>query len=557
MKINGRGPNPLIADALRNPQDEGVLGFHARQTSSPQKQVCHSQENQQVFRIPGSPSSNVRKLRGSHKEQTCDLYGLIEPFQPGPVAPGTQRQLARWNQFPRRTQPAVTFSEFQASTQSSKLSGGAVIWPKKKTRPKVKGDKTEDDIEGPHTLVGGNPTSAFRNASLGVSPTCRTPAGAGTRSLSLTVSPLNDTDFNQEDLLELKDCGSLVILGSQSATGRKSLVLVDKTRKRRTLVRRKSRPVPDVRKTCRKRSIPNSELLLAVTDARLEDKASLLNVPTPCTSTRTSPNKDLAQTGGVGSYESPDAQELPVVCATSNQSEVSAVNRCGNSDQDEFATPRSCDIDKSCFCSATGTEVRQSGDSTPANPQASEESEVDVESKPEGEFKYEVGDVICLGPNVDTVFRLSPAIIMKVAEDHCTAAVLDSERRLGIGECWPYYGQIAMLESSVLRLGSRIVVHGMKGQRTKRLNGFSGEVIRHPREGHPSFIAKPSRPDQPQLTVCVRFDDPVGAGERSALIEPRFLLAEPEYFQRVSDSLEKAIAAANLDVVYAPPSGSM
>jgi len=66
----------------------------------------------------------------------------------------------------------------------------------------------------------------------------------------------------------------------------------------------------------------------------------------------------------------------------------------------------------------------------------------------------------------------------------------------------------------------------MAGSRTKHLNGLAGVISEHPREGHPTFIRKPSRPDKPRLTVCVVFSDPIAAKGRSALLEPQFLKGE-------------------------------
>jgi len=159
------------------------------------------------------------------------------------------------------------------------------------------------------------------------------------------------------------------------------------------------------------------------------------------------------------------------------------------------------------------------------------------------ERHVEVGDIVILGAGAPTEYRMCPAIVTKLADLHCTVVVLDSERRIGIGECWPNYVDISMVESSKLRLDSRVVVHGMQGVRTKRLNGFPGVVAAHPRQGHPTFVNKPRNPDRPQLTVCVRFEDPQAAGEHSALIEPRFLLTYDMAVQEMSASLEDALSA--------------
>jgi len=151
--------------------------------------------------------------------------------------------------------------------------------------------------------------------------------------------------------------------------------------------------------------------------------------------------------------------------------------------------------------------------------------------------EVEPGDLVLLGPGVPHEYRLCPAVVTKVAERHCTVVVLNSEQRIAVGECWPGFRDIAMVENRMLRLGTRVVVQGMQGQRTQRLNGFSGVVSLHPKQGHPTFVCKPSAPGQPQLTICVCFDDPEAAGERSALIEPRFLQPYDDAVQKMSNSL--------------------
>lgn len=156
---------------------------------------------------------------------------------------------------------------------------------------------------------------------------------------------------------------------------------------------------------------------------------------------------------------------------------------------------------------------------------------------PEAVTEVEPGDLVLLGPGVPHEYRLCPAVVTKVAERHCTVVVLNSEQRIAVGECWPGFRDIAMVENRMLRLGTHVVVQGMQGQRTQRLNGFSGVVSLHPKQGHPTFVCKPSAPGQPQLTICVCFDDPEAAGERTALIEPRFLQPYDDAVQKMSNSL--------------------
>mmetsp|Transcript_103337 Transcript_103337/g.269165 ORF Transcript_103337/g.269165 Transcript_103337/m.269165 type:complete len:543 (+) Transcript_103337:18-1646(+) len=138
----------------------------------------------------------------------------------------------------------------------------------------------------------------------------------------------------------------------------------------------------------------------------------------------------------------------------------------------------------------------------------------------------ELGDVVVLGRGVPSEYRRALAVVSKVASGHCTVVVLDEDRRIGIGECWPAMSDI-VLESSLLRLGSRVCIDNMQGARTRRLNGLMGTISAHPREGHPVFIQKPGEGHRPKLVVCVTFDNPKVAGERSALVEPRFLLPAP------------------------------
>merc|ERR1712232_612080 len=132
------------------------------------------------------------------------------------------------------------------------------------------------------------------------------------------------------------------------------------------------------------------------------------------------------------------------------------------------------------------------------------------------------GDVVVLSNGVPQEYRRCPAIVTKISELHCTVIVLDEQQQVGIGECWPALEDVS-LESTMLRMGSEVVVHGMAGARTKHLNGLTGTISEHPREGHPSFIRKPSCPETPHLTVCIRFHDTSAAQSRTALIEPRFL----------------------------------
>jgi len=134
----------------------------------------------------------------------------------------------------------------------------------------------------------------------------------------------------------------------------------------------------------------------------------------------------------------------------------------------------------------------------------------------------EVGDVVTLGSRAPEEHRGAAAVVTAVAEKHCTVVVLDESRRFGAGECWPSFEDLK-IEVAHLRLDSKVRLVGLQGARTGKLNGFTGKICTHKREGHPIFIRKPSDPDKPQLTMCVRLDEPELAGERQVLVEPRFL----------------------------------
>merc|ERR1712217_189430 len=150
-----------------------------------------------------------------------------------------------------------------------------------------------------------------------------------------------------------------------------------------------------------------------------------------------------------------------------------------------------------------------------------------------------VGSIIKLDSNSSQEYRCSRAVVTKVADEHCTVVVLDPSGRFGVGESWPSFKDLHV-ESDKFVLGSRVVVHGMQGARTSRFNDLSGVITSHPREGHPVFIQK--KEDRPLLVVCVLFDDPESAGQKSALLEPRFLRAFDEAVLEVSKSLRDKLA---------------
>jgi len=168
---------------------------------------------------------------------------------------------------------------------------------------------------------------------------------------------------------------------------------------------------------------------------------------------------------------------------------------------------------------------------------ASECGAVNDDTTEEGKpSSVEPGDLVVLGPGVPSEHRGCHAVVTEVHESYCTVVVLDSTRSFGTGQCWPCFADIS-LESRGWRLGSHHAVTGLKGKKSRRLNGCMGIVARHPREGHPSFVRKDSAPEQPRLTLCLRFDDPVSAGATSMLLEPRFLNPKTQLIRQVTDDL--------------------
>lgn len=139
--------------------------------------------------------------------------------------------------------------------------------------------------------------------------------------------------------------------------------------------------------------------------------------------------------------------------------------------------------------------------------------------------EFQEGDLVLLGRGVPSEFRQHAAVITKTAATHCTVIVLDKSERFGMGECWPMFTDL-QLKSSAWRLGRHVVIDGMRGPKGKRLNGCSGVICNHPREGHPVFVQSKAHPEQPHLVVCVHFDKPPAGADSSVLLEPRFLLQQ-------------------------------
>lgn len=138
------------------------------------------------------------------------------------------------------------------------------------------------------------------------------------------------------------------------------------------------------------------------------------------------------------------------------------------------------------------------------------------------------GDVVRIVGGVGTG---SSAVVMEVAEKHCTVAQLDEGKTVALGQLWPYFHQLE-LESTAWRLGARVIIHGLTSKRLQHLNGALGKVGKHPKEGHLVFVTRrPSDPDaqelpQPQLRLVVVLDAPEAAGGlTSVLVEARHVLA--------------------------------
>lgn len=138
-----------------------------------------------------------------------------------------------------------------------------------------------------------------------------------------------------------------------------------------------------------------------------------------------------------------------------------------------------------------------------------------------------LGDMVILGDGAPQEYRHHTAVVTGVAEAFCTVTVLDDTGGAGMGECWPNIEHLELLSDS-WRIGRRVVVAGLTGRRTRSFNGLTGTIVEHPREGHPTFVSKPTAPERPRLTFCVRFEDASEAGTSTALLEPRFLMPMTE-----------------------------
>lgn len=138
--------------------------------------------------------------------------------------------------------------------------------------------------------------------------------------------------------------------------------------------------------------------------------------------------------------------------------------------------------------------------------------------------RLEAGDLVMLGAGVPAEFRNRQAVVRQSFDSHCTVIVLDDSLRFGTGECWPNFCDM-QITSTGWRIGSRVRIAGLQSDRLKHLNGSTGSICAHKREGHPSFIVKSKGHVQPQLLLCIRLDDPAAAKEKLVLLEPRYLIS--------------------------------
>lgn len=196
--------------------------------------------------------------------------------------------------------------------------------------------------------------------------------------------------------------------------------------------------------------------------------------------------------------------------------------------------------------SPTGIGSTLAGLSTHSPPQNRESVRCDVQE----------GDLVILGLEVVPDFRNHAAVVTQVHSSHCTVAVLDESRRIGVGECWPNMSDFTV-ESTAWRLGTQVVVGGLQGTKTRAFNGATGVIVAHPKQGHPCFVQKAAGaggPDRPHLALCVCISAEDGGKAKHTLLEPRFLSTREAQFAEVTDSLKAVVATVSPPCsVVAPP----
>jgi len=142
------------------------------------------------------------------------------------------------------------------------------------------------------------------------------------------------------------------------------------------------------------------------------------------------------------------------------------------------------------------------------------------------------GDVVRMSGGVGNG---SSAIVTAVSASYCTVTVLDAARSEGLAQLWPSFNQL-QVESRSWRVGAPVVISGLKHRKLQHLNGARGVVGRHPREGHPVFVAaKNGKEGEPQnkcqLRLVVVLDELAKGGEPnppSVLVEARCVMS-PEF----------------------------
>jgi len=149
----------------------------------------------------------------------------------------------------------------------------------------------------------------------------------------------------------------------------------------------------------------------------------------------------------------------------------------------------------------------------------------------------EAGDLIFIDRSAARAHRNCRAVITKVHEAHCTATVLD-ETLSGIEEIWPSFPDILLI-SSCWRVGVEVVLSGLKNPKIKALNGTTGIIVSHVRQGHPSFVQK-GESNIARLSLCVRISLSNGS-ERCVLLSPQFLKTRQEFFLSVAQELGRII----------------
>lgn len=141
-----------------------------------------------------------------------------------------------------------------------------------------------------------------------------------------------------------------------------------------------------------------------------------------------------------------------------------------------------------------------------------------------------------LGSHLLPEHRGRDAVVTAEFAEHCTVAILDSTGRTAAEECWPAFRDVS-LRSSVGRVGSRIVISGLRAQRTSWCNGLTGVVVEHPREGHPCFVRKANAENDALLVFCVSLIDPPSGRPRRVMMEPRFLKIHEELLEQTMGDL--------------------